>query len=203
LVDETTRIDRVYSAVFALDGKTIAAAGIPLPLEGDEEVQATIFLCDVSDADYTRSSTVVNTHGIVYSFEYSPDGRHFATGASNGTIRLWNAADNSCAKVMTGHRDAVMSIAFSPNGKIIASACRDGCVRLWSVEDGDGSSLVELLDHHEGPIFSAAFSPDGQTLASSGRDGTVRLWNPHEEDRKQFKQVDWGALFLLWNFRNE
>ena len=108
---------------------------------------------------------------------------------------------------MTGNSDTpgVSSIAFSPNGKILASASEDdGSVQLWSVADGDGSCLINLLEHVSGGgAFSVAFSPDGKTLASSGDDGTVRLWNPHEEDRKQFNQVDWETVFLLWNFGKE
>ena len=80
----------------------------------------------------------------------------------------------------------------------------DGSVRLWGVEDGDHSYLVNLSEHHMGiSANSIAFLPDGLTLASCGRAGTVRLWNPHEEDRKQFKQVDWEKVFLLWNFGKE
>ena len=76
---------------------------------------------------------------------------------------------------------AVVSVAFSPNGKLLASVSGDGSVQLWAVEDGDGSCLVNLLEHHESAA-KVALSPDGQTLASNGSDETVRLWNPHEED---------------------
>jgi WD40 repeat protein len=140
---------------------------------------------------------------MVHSLEYSPDGRYFASGAENGNVRLWNTADNSCAIVMTGNNDPVYSVAFSPNGRIVASASADGSVQLWSVDDGGDSCLVNLLGHHESDALSVAFSPDEETLASCGRDGTVRIWNPHEEDRKQFEQVDWETVFLLWNFRKE
>jgi WD40 repeat protein len=103
----------------------------------------------------------------------------------------------------TGNSAPVCSLAFSPNGKLLASASADGNVRLWSVEDGDGTCLVNLSKRHAYGAVSVVFSPDGQTLASGGSDGTVRFWNPHEEDRKQFKQVDWETVFSLWNFGKE
>jgi WD40 repeat protein len=193
----------IFAVTFAPDGQTITTAGVREDEDGEEH--GGIFLWDISDADDISSTTVVDTHDdIVHSLEYSPDGRYFATGAENGNLRLWNAVDRSCAIVMrTGNNSPVYSVAFSPNGRIVASASADGSVRLWSVEDGDGSCLVNLSEHHESDALSVAFSPDGQTLASSGRDETVHLWNPHEEDRKQFKQVNWETVFLLWNFRKE
>ena len=96
-----------------------------------------------------------------------------------------------------------VSVAFSPNGKIVASASADGRVRLCSLEDG--SCLIAILgcDDIIPGAMSLVFSPDGRMLAFSGIDGTVRLWNPHEEDRNQFTQASWGAVFLLWNFPSE
>ena len=64
------------------------------------------------------------------------------------TVRLRNAADNSCAKVVTGNRGStVFSVAFAPNGKIIASDDDDGTgsVRLknrrWRWQSLDGQSF--------------------------------------------------------------
>jgi WD40 repeat protein len=192
----------IFAVTFATDGEIIATAGAREDEDGEEH--GAIFLWDISDADDISSTTVVETHGdMIHSLEYSPDGRYFASGAENGNVRLWNTADNSCAIVMTGNNDPVYSVAFSPNGRIVASASADGSVQLWSVDDGGDSCLVNLLGHHESDALSVAFSPDEETLASCGRDGTVRIWNPHEEDRKQFEQVDWETVFLLWNFRRE
>ena len=160
-------IGDIFSVAFAPDGETIAAAGVREDEDGEKH--RGIFLWNISEADDISSTPVVNTHGdVVFSLEYSPDGRYFATGASNGTVRLCNATDNSSAILMTSNGSTVYSwVAFSPNGKILASASVDGSVRLWSVEDGgDGSCLIELLGHHEGGAYSVAFSPDGQTIAS-------------------------------------
>jgi WD40 repeat protein len=196
--------DRICSITFAPDGETIALAAVAFETE-DEDPYGAILLWDISDVDAISVTTVVERHdGSVHSLEYSPDGRYFASGAHDGTVRLWNAADSSCVRVMTGEGNSpVFSVAFSPNGKLLASSKADGRVLLWSVEDG--SCLVQgyLLGHHESVAFSVAFSPDGQTLAASWRGGIVRLWNPYEEDRKQFKEVDWETVFSLWNFRKE
>ena len=203
LVDET--IEMITSVAFAPDGKTIASAGDFVDEDGTHH--GVIVLWNISDADAISATTAIHTHdGIIYSFQYSPDGRYFATGAENGTIRLWNAADNSSAILMRGNNKAAFSVAFSPNSKILASANVDGTssVRLWRVEDEHGSCLVNLSEHHKGVSMYVSFSPDGQTLAYSGVDETaVHLWNPHEEDRKQFKPVNWETFFLLWNFRVE
>jgi WD40 repeat protein len=195
LVDES--FHQIYSVAFGPDGETIATVGARFD-EGEDE-QGLIVLWDISDADDISSTTVETHDGTVYSLEYSPDARYFASGDDNATIRLWNVATNSCAMVMEGN-SPVFSFAFAPNGKMMASGSNDGTVRLWRVEDGDGCCLVNLLGHHKHEVYSVAFSPDGQTLASCGGDGTVHLWNPHDEDRKQFKQVDWETVFLLWNF---
>ena len=198
-------IHLLSSVTLAPDGETIAAAGC----REDEDGGAigAIVLWDISDAHDISSAIVVDSEqdGEVHSLQYSPDGRYFASGADNGTVRLWNAADNSCAIVMKGNRNPVYSIAFYPNGKLLASTSACGSVRLWDVEDGDGSCLVNLVaEHHARNARSVAFSPDGKTLASNERDGSVCLWNPHEEDRKQFsKYLDWKTVFSLWNVRKE
>jgi WD40 repeat protein len=92
LVDES--IDYIFSVAFTPDGKAIAVTGDHEDEDGADH--GVIILWDISDADDISSSTAVDTHdGTVYSLQYSPDGRYFATGADNDSIRLWNAADNT------------------------------------------------------------------------------------------------------------
>jgi WD40 repeat protein len=49
---------------------------------------------------------------------FSPDGKLFATGGTDGTLKVWYAATGQpVAKSQTGH-DGIVGLAFSPDGRI-------------------------------------------------------------------------------------
>jgi WD40 repeat protein len=168
-----SRMDKVYSIAWSPSGVTIAVAN-----RG-----GLIFLWDISNEQNTMSVPVViqGHENLVTTIAYSSDGRYLASGSYDKTVKLWHAADLSCAKVLMGHTELVRSVCFSPNCKIIASGSSDRSVRLWNVEAAaaaaaeNGSCLRNLSGHHAAFILSVSFSPDGRTLASGGFDRMVRL----------------------------
>ena len=112
--------------------------------------------------------------GTVVAF--SPDGNTVATGATDGNIRLWNAATRlETGAPMSSDAQPVDAVAFSPDGPLVAAANSDGNVQLWNAatQQEAGSALAT------GPaeIGALAFSPDGKILATGGRDGAARLWH--------------------------
>jgi WD40 repeat protein len=103
----------------------------------------------------------------------SLDGRTLASGSVDGTIRLWDLPTRGQRAVLKGHQGAVNCLAFSPNGRTLASGSGDETVKLWDV--AAAGERATLRGHRSG-VAAVAFSPDGRTLASGGSDDAARLW---------------------------
>lgn len=127
-------------------------------------------------ADLTRS-IFTQAFGMVVAVAWSPDRQWFATGDSNGEVRLWRALEGEHLLTLTGHTGWIRSVAFSPSGQRLASGSEDGTVKIWEVSDG--RCLNTLQDHRE-KVRSVAFDPTGEMLISGGDDCTVKLWKVPE-----------------------
>src|SRR5438445_1564216 len=81
-------------------------------------------------------ATLVGHSGSVRACAYSPDGRGIASGAEDGTLKVWDAQSGSEMGTLTGHSDLVLGCAYSPDGSRIVSVSKDNTVRVWDVDSG-------------------------------------------------------------------
>ena len=109
----------------------------------------------------------------VRSVAFSPDGQRIVSGSYDKTVRLWDAENGACERVLEGHSDKVVSVAFSPDGRRILSGSTDMTVRVWDAESG---ACLRVLAHPD-IVTSVAFFPDGQRILSGSYDATVRVWD--------------------------
>jgi WD40 repeat protein len=114
----------------------------------------------------------------VVALAFTPDGTALASGARDGSVRLWDAATGEGrgtlrASTQRGLAESVQALAFGPEGKTLASGTYDGTIRLWDVASLRERTALATTGEEAAAV---AFSPDGRTLAAT-MGPVVQLWD--------------------------
>ena len=118
--------------------------------------------------------TLKGSSGNIHSVAFSPDGARIATGGTDGTVRVWEAATGHCRHVLRCFPEHVMGdsvdkVVFSPNGSRLLAASVWHGVKLWDTAMG-----VELKALRVGANNDfAAFSPDGTRILTTNQQGAL------------------------------
>jgi len=67
------------------------------------------------------------------SIDISHNGKYFASGGSNGYLRIWEYESGKLISEMHGHSRGVGSVAFADDDKQIVSVGYDGIVMIWNL----------------------------------------------------------------------
>ncbi len=109
---------------FAPDGKSLAFA-----LDG-----RTISIFEIGEG-WKELYQIRLREELPKCFSYSPDGRIFAVGTAEGTVRLWNSTTTERLGQIRVGRAEVNSLAFSPDGKKIGAGLSDSTVVIADVTE--------------------------------------------------------------------
>ena len=84
---------------------------------------------------------------------------YLVSGSSDRTVRIWNAINGSCVRILSGHVGTIFAVAIPPKSPLADSQESASSRKKRSRnEDKDGNGLPRLL-------------------ASGSVDGTVRVWD--------------------------
>jgi len=161
-----------------------------------------VFLWDVRAARVMRSLPAHSDPVAGVDFVF--DGTLIASCASDGLIRVWDAATGQCLRTLVHEDNApVTSVRFSPNGSFILAHTLDSCVRLW---DYRNNRCVKTYQGHANKKYSlngafgvygpgSAAARDGKEkrdavvgvdkwafVVSGSEDGAMLLWDVSSKD---------------------
>lgn len=120
---------------------------------------------------------------FVASIDYSPDGKSFASGHLDGSLRLWEIESGKLTKrIMVSSTGFVNDVKYSGDGKTLVTGNyigetghSDGFVRFWDVKSG---AQTKQLSGYKGAVMHGVgmtFSADGKRLLYQSESDVMRL----------------------------
>jgi len=110
---------------------------------------------------------------VMWSAEYSPDGRRIVGATADNRIRLWDAETGDQLAESDKTAMELYAVAFAPSGQIVVSGTATGEVVVW---DAVTLARITTLSGGEGETWALSFSSDGR-FAFSSEDGVVRIFD--------------------------
>ncbi len=156
--------------VFSPDGRQLAVIRRARPM------------LELWNVDTLQLATELGGFQFPLTGAFSPDGRWFVAGNSEGELAVWELATRRLVTSRKVHDRYLFALAISPDGQLIATGGGDHLIHLWMLDpSASGTNALTrqaTLRGHRNELWSLSFSPDGRRLLSAGRDGTAKLWDP-------------------------
>lgn len=76
----------------------------------------------------------------------APDGKTFASGSRDSTVKLWDLAAGTERTTLRGHSGPILDLAFSPDSESLASADEGLTLKVWDVATGSQQLSVTWVE---------------------------------------------------------
>ncbi len=166
---------RVRSVGFSPDGRILLAGSVEDP--------ARMLAADTLEV-ICKLDSVSGGQPFV---AFSPDGRRFATGFSDGFVRVWDTTRRELLAVSAlahmkereNEYRSISGLTFSPDGRQIASSGQDELIRFWDASSGRMLGTLPGMIVAPKWLPRLQFSSDGRELLAAGgsRKSAATLWN--------------------------
>ena len=175
----------IRSIDFGPDGQTLASGG---GLWMQSHAEAPMYSVDNNvrmwNAFTGEETAVLRGHTeLVRCVRFSPDGAILASGADDGTVRIWSVSTGKLIAQLGAFEGPVNAVAFDREGdrfitanSLARSPQLFSCLRIWDTSTWDERDGGPMLRY---PVGSIALSPDGRLLALArvSRGGAVHVFD--------------------------
>lgn len=83
--------------------------------------------------------------GSCYCIAIDPLEKHFATGAADAIVAIWDLEEMICVRTYTKLEGQIRQLSFSFDGKYIATASEDELVDILAVDSGFFNGFTKNL----------------------------------------------------------
>ncbi|KAJ1567998.1 cleavage stimulation factor, 3' pre-RNA, subunit 1, partial [Cladochytrium tenue] len=140
---------------------------------------------------------VTHHRGPVHAVAFSHDGRYFATGSADRSVKVLDTTriprpgvgmapgarggsseggERPVVRTLYDHAAAVNAVAFHPNGTVLASGSDDAHIKLYDLTKGGVKRGFRYFqDAH--PVLSISFHPSGDFLLAGTEHECVRIYD--------------------------
>ncbi len=127
------------------------------------------------------SQAIGITQALAISSNCDPSRSIFATGGTDGSLRLWHLPSAQLIHTFhrrrligDGHSDAITALHFHTDGRALYSASSDGSIKEW---DSAEYTLLNTLPTSGWTPTALIVTADGTQLISPNTDGKIVLWD--------------------------
>lgn len=121
--------NHIYSMAFSNDKLFVALGTGDLYSYILGEYPIELFVLETGE----RINRYYGNTSASYSVTFSPDNKLLASGALDGTVRIWDIQTGEQVALLNTHTDSITQVLFSEDGTRLATASEDGTIRLWGV----------------------------------------------------------------------
>lgn len=148
---------------------------------------------------YEFQENTTNGNRKINSLSLCANGKLAATGAKDGSVRLWELKREGATIAPGGDwpifaKTGVADLALTPDGSTLVATSEEGDIKIAKIQ---GREVLHTLKGHKGGIVACIASPDGKHFATVGADNLIKAWSI---DGKELRSWDLGrhqGMFLI------